>query len=73
MLSCFTLLVFLKYNLLSDEENYEMSPSSNPTLVGNSNDDKSLDSASNPTVIHVSDVMKAAAFLWKRSTIEHKD
>ena len=50
-----------------------MFPSSNPTMVGNSEDDKSLDSASTPSVIHVSTATKAAASLWKSLTREHKD
>ena len=64
---------FGKYNLLSEEENHDMFPSSNPTMVGNSEDDKSLDSASTPPAIHVSTVMKAAASLWKSLAREHKD
>ena len=50
-----------------------MFSSSNPTMAGNSEDDKSLDSASTPPAIHVSTVMKADTSLWKSSAREHKD
>ena len=40
-----------------------MFPSSNPSTVGTSEDDDSIDSASTPPTIHVSAVMKAAASL----------
>ena len=64
---------FGKYNLLSKEDKHTMFPSSNPSTVGTSEDDDSIDSASTPPTIHVSAVMKAAASLWKSSTREHKD
>ena len=42
-------------------------------MMGNSEDDKPLDSTLNPPAIHVSTMTKAAASLWKSSTREHKD
>ena len=39
---------FGKYNLLSEEGNHDMFSSSNPTMAGNSNDNKSFGSASTP-------------------------
>ena len=42
-------------------------------MVGNTEDEESLDSASTPPAIHASTVMKAAASLWKNLAKEHKD
>ena len=39
---------FGKYNLLSKEDKHTMFPSSNPSTVGTSEDDDSIDSASTP-------------------------
>ena len=39
---------FGKYNLLSEEDKHTMFSSSNPLIMGNSEDDDSIDSASTP-------------------------
>ena len=64
---------FGKYNSPSDEEKHDIFRFYSPTMVGNLNYNKSLESVSIPPEIHAYMVMRAAASLWKASTREYQD